>query len=1679
LEDKLTGKTLSIARKLMITLIKAVFYILVFVLLLVMLLYIPPVQSIVADKTENILSKKLKAKVEIGALNLNLFGNLILKEIQIYDPNEVKVFEVEKIDVEISVLPLIFKKIRIHHVLVDGLRFSLEIQPELNQTNLDFIITAFKTDTTSKESESASFDLMISEIGIERSFLSMSIVDQLDLQIDIGSIKLQNKITDMNELDFKVKEIQLDDTDIRLEIENDSTIINKDDSNIIVTEKKKIQTKISPENNVSASLDDIYISNTSFVLDIDNSIHLGSTIKEFEGEKIDFDLMDHQVQAQSLELTDALIDLIYHNPAQESIPEEQGPDNSSKDFFVNDFDWNIGSKHIQLTNCEFGIDNSMIPDSDETVDLEHLKLKEINLSLNDATLTNRKLGIKFEQFQFLTEEGFALREINGDLIYENNNLSLIDLSVRTDNSNLAIDAKLTGEMIKGIMKNPDSTSIDIDKMELEISSKDLSYFNAQNVFNNSNINSVYLNTKLKGTLNNILIYHLDLTADDRITGDIQGRIRNLHDRDQVCMEDLKANILVSTSILYDILDSLQYDDIALPDKISITGEFQGCRNDLQAKVLVNSEAGEQVHISVKYRDPGKNYPADTLNLVLMAENLDVGRLIHRQEFGNIDFNIESDMYGLRGRPLQFEIVAHIDSLQINDYGADNIYIETSYVQDSIYLHAVANDSILDFDLSSRGLYSNSIYSLNSNLNIREIDLGQLGILDQSLKVSGEIKSKELISKEILNAAFEITNTKIISKNTFQFDTINVDFYKEKDSISFDIISDFLTGWFNSNIPINKMDEHLLRFYGDHLLEDSAFQNIDKKGLMQFSFASDRSFDNLILLVPGLEELNVSSIEGEINQFQNTSDISVSIPKITYQEISFDSVYINVHSEPDLLGYVFNISQISYDPYTIENFRINGQTDKGVVKNILSIQNTSLEHLLKVGFTFEAVDYERMMLQIDPDSLIVNSKIWSVLGENRISFEPGKKIRGNIHIDDGRQALQIVASDALYEINIKDFQLASLSDLLKNFDPEVDISGGLNIKSNIQIEDESIGVRSNVSIDDFVFQGTHFGNIDMDVDNEGEQLIKGKLLLKNGDNTLSVTGKYYFKQSRDPLTAQIQVDLNEVQTFKSFGKGMVMNPEGNIQGEIEVIGNLKTLITSGHLDLNTLEFHFTPLNNFYSVKNQKISIENNTFHFNEFMLLDTAGQNFKMNGSLKSEGLNRFSMDLEMDADRFSVYNVNQDQNPGFYGSLIISMDASIKGSLENPNILLNLMVDQGTDLVYALPPKNFDIMDSEGIVEFVSFSEPDSLQDIELDQYLTDTLFSKLNWIDLNAILGVDKSAQFMIDVDPVSGDYIQFGGTGNLNLLVQKDQNPRITGSYEFDRGVYEVSFYGLVKKTFEFVPGSIISWSGNPYQARLNLSSRNNIRTASIGLVSREVYGMSDEEKSKYRRTLPYSVDINILGSLDRPEIKFGIDLPEEDRSAFPLVDTKLNQLAEPGHESELTRQVFGLLTIGSFIPETTGPGAGGDYGSALATTAAANSINAILTNELNKLSGKYITFADLDIGMQTFSDMAGGGQTNRTTMDVKFSKKLFDDRVTIEAQSTFDLQNEANKYKQAADQSTVHSDFAIIYDLTEKGDYKLKAFERSAYDIIYKDTRMGGIAVIFIKEFDRYKKDRKSKE
>ena len=1675
MKKKLTGRILSFSKKIIKLFIKMAFYFLAFLLFLIVLLYIPPVQTLVSQRVESFISRKLDSEVNIGALNLNLFGNLILKDVYIKDPDNIKVFEVDKIDVDVLILPLFLKKVHLNHIIISGFKSSMEINPELKTTNLDFILEAFSNNTPKEKTKQGSWEIIASDLRIEESSFTLYIYKVLELQTEIGELKLQNDKMDLKHLDFNIAEINLSNTNVHLQIFEDSLKLPAENNDPDVPKQY---------GNITSKLNQIQISNSKFNLEMEGFLHLLTTISEFKGEKFEFDLGDHFVRASELALGDANIEIAYQESvmATDTIKENTSDTNQSNpissELFIKNFGWDIGSDQTTIKDCDFKFDNLSVPDSSNNIDANHFHLKGINISLEDALIAKDQLNANVDRVEFLTDKGFRLQKLNGKLNYENDDLSLQDLRMDTENSHLQADINISGNLTESALDHPEQVGININELEIDIGSDDLDYFSNSNILKETNISSAQLMTSVSGALNNLQIQKFNVHLDNKIILDLKGGVKNIHNPENICFDNLGSKLDINSESLIAKIDSLDGIDIKYPEEINIMTELNGCRQNLKAKTQILSDNNERIVINANYRDPGYGMK-DTLKLNMKVIGLHVGKLLQIKELSEIYFNTDIQLAGLTEGVSQFKIETFLDSLHITEYRIQNVHLLSDYEEDNLNIRLTANDSLLNLDLGIHGQIIDSVFSFEAGLDLKKFDLSFLEIIDKPVILSGQLYTKERIGTELFNGSFKITNAVIESEKTYQYDTIVMDLYKMADSISFNIQSDFISGQFLTDIPLQDLDKRILDFYKVHFIkEDTSLVNANE-GFLKFSLTSQKLLENLILFIPGLEEFQFSKIEGEINEREKTSNLSISVPGITYRGIHFDSLKYDLNSEPDHLDYSFRIPNMSYQNYSVKDFRLSGRTKQGVVSNVLALPNDSNSYLIRTGFSIKRAENNQIVFNLHPDSLIIGSILWSVNGEGGIIYDRSGDIFGTIDIDDGLQSLRVHAMDSLYQLSIHNFQLVNLSNLLRNFDSEIDISGELNFESDVISANQELKVNANVSLEDFNFQNTHFGDITIEAANYGHNNVRGRIELRNGDNILSIEGDYNLNKNTNPLTAAARIDFNDLDEFISFGKGIIMDPEGSIQGQISLSGDKNRISANGNLDFNSVDILLTPVNNRYLIENESLKINNNSFQFQDFTLLDPANQQFNINGKIHTSQFNIYEMDIKVDADRFTVYNVGQEDNPNFYGSLIISLDAVLKGNTENPNVLVNLSIDRGTNLTYALPSKNFDVVDSEGIVEFVNFSDPDSLEEIGFEQYIGDTIFSKLNWVDLNATLKIDKSAQFMIDMDPLSGDYLQFGGTGNLNLLVQKQQNPQITGTYEFDRGIYEVSFYGLVKRTFDFEPGSVISWSGDPYTAQLNLKAQHNIRTASFGLVSREIYGLPDEEKSKYRRTLPYSVDINIKGQLDKPEIGFGIDLPDEDKSAFPLVETKLNQLAEPGNESELTRQVFGLLTIGSFIPETTGPGGGSDFGSALATTAAANSLNSILTNELNKLSGKYITFADLDVGMQTFSDMGGSGQTNRTTMDIRLSKRLFNDRVTIEAQSSFDLHNEADKYKHASDESTVHSDFAIIYDLTEKGDYKLKAFERSAYDIIYKDTRMGGVAVIFIKEFDKYKKERKSRK
>jgi hypothetical protein len=234
---------------------------------------------------------------------------------------------------------------------------------------------------------------------------------------------------------------------------------------------------------------------------------------------------------------------------------------------------------------------------------------------------------------------------------------------------------------------------------------------------------------------------------------------------------------------------------------------------------------------------------------------------------------------------------------------------------------------------------------------------------------------------------------------------------------------------------------------------------------------------------------------------------------------------------------------------------------------------------------------------------------------------------------------------------------------------------------------------------------------------------------------------------------------------------------------------------------------------------------------------------------------------------------------------------------------------------------------------------------------------------------------------------------------------------------------------------------------------------------LIGHEV---SENEKAIYRLALPYEVSIIISGFIDSPQISFGLDLPQEEKNNYPALASKLSRLKQPEYESELNKQVFGLLVLGGFLPESSGS----EFNQSLvATTAISNSVNSILASQLNRFAGKYVKGVDIDVGLQSYSDFTSGSGQTRTSMDFRVSKRMMDDRLSFEIGGGMDITTDQSGPNTGSD--NFRGDVAIIYDLTESGNTQLNAFNNETYDIIYHQVRNTGVSLIFIKEFDRGEK------
>nr|HPH46500.1 hypothetical protein [Chryseolinea sp.] len=171
---------------------KLILGLLIILISAVAIVHLPPVQRQITRSLSNYLSSKIEAKVYIERVEFSIFGQVIIQGLTVWNRHEVKLFSIQKIEVNSSLYDLVTGDLIFDEILIVGLTGKLS--EDENGLNIQFILDAFQSaEKESTTAESTVVKLQFKNVQLENiDFEFESIPSGISVANIIGILTIQN-----------------------------------------------------------------------------------------------------------------------------------------------------------------------------------------------------------------------------------------------------------------------------------------------------------------------------------------------------------------------------------------------------------------------------------------------------------------------------------------------------------------------------------------------------------------------------------------------------------------------------------------------------------------------------------------------------------------------------------------------------------------------------------------------------------------------------------------------------------------------------------------------------------------------------------------------------------------------------------------------------------------------------------------------------------------------------------------------------------------------------------------------------------------------------------------------------------------------------------------------------------------------------------------------------------------------------------------------------------------------------------------------------------------------------------------------------------------------------------------------------------------------------------------------
>lgn len=821
------------------------------------------------------------------------------------------------------------------------------------------------------------------------------------------------------------------------------------------------------------------------------------------------------------------------------------------------------------------------------------------------------------------------------------------------------------------------------------------------------------------------------------------------------------------------------------------------------------------------------------------------------------------------------------------------------------------------------------------------------------------------------------------------------------------------------------------------------------------------------LIPKLEIAPNTSFSGKFSSRGKEFNANFSSPSLVYKDIAYNGINISAGNKATkksctLTGSVDEIKltdTISTKNIHIELLAANDSLRTHVTWDNMGEKKNDADISALVHFESQ----DNLQVNFLSTRFHVNDSLWKI--------SPGNYVR----LDSGRIDFhQLVFTSDSASIGLNGFVSENQNDELdvsaKRFNIAYlnyfTIQHGLTLKGFISSETslanlyESPIFNSNTEFNDFEINGQPLGDGELKAKWLPEKNAVGldgfftRGLINTADSSLikniSFKGDYYPKRQENSLDIKAAFISIPLQTLQPLLKDFCSVMVGQMDGEITVKGTPQKPKLNGKMNVGMRMVRVDYLGLALRSPTQTVAIEENSFFFKDFAVIDEYGDTARIYGNLFHDNFSDFQFDMDFSFTHFMVLNTTAKQNELYYGRVFATGYMNVFGYVDD---IIHIDMKGTTDkIISGGQPiySEFNIPMTTGSSEvsksdFITFVSHDQLPDPKNKKK------KKSSGLDISLNVTATPDAIVHVIFDKTVGDELTAYGDGNIQMNIKPSGDLTIFGRYEVEKGKYLFTMKNIVLVPFDLAKGGVISWNGDPYEAQIDADAVYKT-PASV-----EPFFPNDSTNQAYHRSYPVDVVMHLDGDLMNPGVAFDINLPTADQNIQETVKSYTQT------ELERNKQVLSLMVLNSFMTPTElrdGNTSATNYTSA-GSTLLSNFVSGTLNNWLGQISTDF----NMGVVYRPNDDLS--------TPDLKvfLSTQLLNNRITIDG----------NLGKVNATQATSTTgngqwvgDVNVEYKITDDGKVRLRAFNRSNDNAVLTNSAQytQGAGILYKEDFESWR-------